>query len=558
MSGRRAAPRRHEVRRAGVWLLAAMLALTAAAGAAAAAAAAAATESLVFGSFRSEANARGWAQTLDGRLDADFRVERVHRDDGVWWRVRTGPLTAEAMDALSSNARAQGLSIWVVRGTLERPSTITASTAAESIDPVPEPAAAGTRPPVAAASRPARRAAAADAGRDDGGMRSYTDFDLGLQSRAYRQRGLFGQSRFQPSFSARLEYQASWNDDRSTFKAVPFVRVDAEDDERTHADLREFYYTRVGPDWELHVGARQIFWGVTEFNHLVDIVNQTDLVEDIDTEEKLGQPMVQLSLVRDWGIVDLFLLTGFRERTFPGDDGRLRLPVEVDTDDAWYASGAGRNRIDGAVRWSHHLGPLSLGIHHFSGTSRDPRFTPVADGGGVMLRPAYHVIDQTGIDAQAIFGDWAWKLEALTRSGDGDRYHAVTAGFERTLVGVLGTRSDLGVVVEYMYDQRDELAHNTLFEHDLAVGARWRANDLADTTALLGVIQDVRTDEYLVSLEASRRLGESWQMSLEARLFGGADPLRAGAPLPVLLDGRVKSRALQRDDYLQLELTRYF
>jgi hypothetical protein len=145
MSGRRAAPRRHDVRRAGVWLLAAMLAVTAASGAAAAAAAATATESLVFGSFRSEANARGWAQTLDGRLDADFRVERVHRDDGVWWRVRTGPLTAEVMDVLSSNARAQGLSIWVVRGTLERPSTITASTAAESVGPVPEPA--GSRPP---------------------------------------------------------------------------------------------------------------------------------------------------------------------------------------------------------------------------------------------------------------------------------------------------------------------------------------------------------------------------------------------------------------------------
>lgn len=550
-----AATRRQRARRAGVAVLLGALAL-----ATMPAAGAAASDSLVFGSFRSEDNARGWARTLGGRLDAEFEVERVHRDDGVWWRVRTGALAPEALDALSASAREQGLSVWVVRGTLDRPATITASTEVESVDDprAPVAAAGNARVGVARTAEQGRRPVTARADAGAHGRTSYTDIDLGLQSRAYRQRGMFGQSRFQPSFSARLEYQTTWDDDRSAFKAVPFVRVDAEDHERTHADLREFYYTRVGPDWELHVGARQIFWGVTEFNHLVDIINQTDLVEDIDTEEKLGQPMVQLSLVRDWGILDLFLLTGFRERTFPGDDGRLRLPVEIDTDDAWYASGAGRGRMDGAVRWSHHLGPLSFGVHHFSGTSRDPRFTPVAGAGGVVLRPAYHVIDQTGIDAQAIFGDWAWKLEALTRSGDGDRYHAVTAGFERTLVGVLGTRSDLGVVVEYMYDQRDELAHNTLFEHDLAVGARWRANDLADTTALLGVIQDVRTDEYLVSLEASRRLGASWQMSLEARLFGGADALPAESPLPVLLDGRVKSRALQRDDYLQLELTRYF
>jgi hypothetical protein len=388
---------------------------------------------------------------------------------------------------------------------------------------------------------------------------AYADFDVGVQSRTYRQRGLDGQGRFQPSFSARMEYRRSWDDERSSFTAVPFLRVDGEDGERTHADLREFYLTRVGADWELHLGARQVFWGVTEFNHLVDIINQTDLVEDIDGEDKLGQPMAQLSLVRDWGIVDLYLLTGFRERTFPGDDGRLRLPVPVATDEAVYVSGAGRHRVDGAVRWSHHIGPLSIGLHHFSGTGRDPVLRPlVAADGRVLLRPEYHVIDQTGIDAQAIVGDWAWKLEALTRSGDGERYHAYTAGFERTLVGALGSRGDLGLVVEYMHDQRDERAHNTLFEHDLALGTRWRANDMADTTALLGVIWDVDTDEYLISLEASRRLGATWQASVEARLFGGADPLDTAMPLPVMLDGSIKSRALQRDDYLQVELTRYF
>lgn len=518
-------------------------------------AASAVAESLVFGSFRSEANAAGWAEELNRRFDREFHVERVHRDDGVWFRVRTAALQPQALQRLRDAARAQGLSVWVSRGALERPATITASTAAEQ-QPEPAQAPAAEAAPVVSARPPQ----SATAERERAPLaRGYTDVDLGLQSRAYRRSGLDGQGRFQPSLSARLEYRRSWNDGRSEFKAVPFARLDAEDRERTHADLRELYYTRIGPDWEVHVGARQIFWGVTEFHHLVDIINQTDLVEDIDGEEKLGQPMVQLSLVRDWGILDLFLLTGFRERTFPGDDGRLRLPLPIDTDDAWYASGAGRKRIDGAVRWSHHLGPLSFGVHHFSGTGRDPRFALVTDAGGdAYLRPEYHVIDQTGVDAQAIFGDWAWKLEALRRSGDGERYHAVTAGFERTLVGALGTRADLGLVVEYMYDERGTRAHNTLFENDLALGLRWQANDLADSTALLGVIWDVDTDEYLVSLEASRRLGAAWQASLEARWFGGARALRPDMSLDEMLGGRVKSRALQRDDYLQLELTRYF
>jgi hypothetical protein len=381
---------------------------------------------------------------------------------------------------------------------------------------------------------------------------------VGVQTRAYRQRGLQGQDRLQPSLSVRLEYHRSWDDDRSSLTFTPFARLDAVDGERTHADVRELYWTRVGDQWEAHVGVRQIFWGVTEFHHLVDIVNQTDLVESIDFEDKLGQPMAQLSLVRSWGILDLFLLAGFRERTFPGEDGRLSGLLPVDADGARYAANAGRDRLEGAVRWSHHLGPLSLGLHHFSGTGRDPRLLPVRERERVVLVPEYHGIDQTGLDAQAIFGDWAWKLEAISRSGDGDRYQAWTAGFERTLVGVLGSRADLGLVVEYMHDQRDRAAHNTLFEHDLALGARWRANDLADSGALLGVIWDVETDEYVLSVEASRRLGPAWTAVLEGRVFGGVAEPDAATPAAELLDGDVKSRLLQQDDYLQLELTRYF
>ena len=69
----------------------------------------------------------------------------------------------------------------------------------------------------------------------------------------------------------------------------------------------------------------------------MDIINQTDQVDQVDGEEKLGQPMINLSLVRDWGIVDLFVLPGFRERTYAGEEGRPRTPLPV-SDDAVYES----------------------------------------------------------------------------------------------------------------------------------------------------------------------------------------------------------------------------
>jgi hypothetical protein len=387
----------------------------------------------------------------------------------------------------------------------------------------------------------------------------FTDVELGMQARVFAEDGTDGQQELQPSVSARLEWQRSWDDDRQSFTATPFARIDGEDDERTRFDLRELYWSRVGENWEVNVGARQVFWGVTEFKHLVDIVNQSDLAENVDGEDKLGQPMVHVSLVRESGILDLFLLTGFRERVFPGEDGRLRWSVPIDTDDARYESGAEEQRVDAAVRWSQHRGPLSYGIYHFSGTSRDPLFGLAVDAGGqVELVPVYPVIDQTGLDAQLVAGDWAFKLEAITRSGFGERFAAANAGFERTLVGVLGTRSDVGLVVEYMYDERDEDAFDTLFEHDLALGTRLSFNDAADTQALAGLILDDETHERVWSLEASRRLGDSWMLALESRVFAGADSLHADDPLAERLLPADRSAPFQRDDYLQFEVTRYF
>jgi hypothetical protein len=387
----------------------------------------------------------------------------------------------------------------------------------------------------------------------------YADVDIGLQARGFADAGMDGQDRFQPSISARLEWQRTWDDDRQSFTVTPFARVDGDDDERTRFDLRELYWSRVGENWEVNVGVRQVFWGVTEFKHLVDIVNQTDLAENVDGEDKLGQPMVHVSLVRESGILDLFVLTGFRERVFPGEDGRLRWSVPIDTDRARYETGAEDHRVDGAIRWSQHRGPLSYGIYHFSGTSRDPLFGLAVDAGGaVKLVPLYPVIDQTGLDAQLVAGDWAFKLEAITRSGFGERFAAANAGFERTLVGVLGTRSDLGLVVEYMYDERDEDAFDTLFEHDLALGTRLSFNDAADTQALAGFIVDHETRERVWSLEASRRLGDSWMLALESRVFAGADSLHADDPLAERLLPGERSAPFQGDDYLQVEVTRYF
>ncbi len=357
-------------------------------------------------------------------------------------------------------------------------------------------------------------------------------------------RGALQPDQYQSNFSLAVqpEYFRAWSDGTQLFKFTGFLRIDREDDERTHWDIRELTWIKVGEDHEWRVGVRKVFWGVTEFVHLVDIVNQTDYVEDPDADEKLGQPMVNLALVRDWGTLDLFALLGFRERTFPCPDCRFQTDPPVDPDKAVVED---ETRVDWAVRWSHFFGDWDIGAYYFNGISRDPSITPGTDLDAVTLTPLYELIDQVGVDIQATKGDWLWKLEGYRRAGQGSTFSAATGGFEYTFVRVFDTSLDVGAVVEYMWDERDRQAL-TPYENDVGFGARLTFNDTQSTELLLGAIVDAGRGSRVWQLEASRRLGDLWTLDVEGRAFQDIPPD------DFFLYG------LRNDDFIRLELRRYF
>lgn len=325
----------------------------------------------------------------------------------------------------------------------------------------------------------------------------------------------------------------------------PFARLDSADKERSHADIREFNYLHVGDSWELRLGLGKVFWGACEFVHLVDIINQTDLVESLDGEEKLGQPMVNFSLVRHWGVVDVFLLPYFRQRTFPGTKGRLRSSLVVDTDHPLYESGSEELHQDVALRYSNSLAAIDFGLSFFKGTSREPFLTPSLDRRGeIVLLPYYEQISQTALDLQGVFGSWLVKAEAFYRSGYGRDFAAATFGFEYTLVGIFDSSLDLGLLCEYVFDDRQE-DRAALFNNDLMAGMRLAFNDIASSQLLLGIVQDLNHSSRLLTVEAGRRLNDYFHLNLEAALF---------------MDGAVGTvdSDLSDDDFIKLELVYYF
>lgn len=351
------------------------------------------------------------------------------------------------------------------------------------------------------------------------------------------------------SFSLQPEFYYRQENSRNSFVFEPFLRKDENDDERSHADIRELYWHVVKENWELKTGINKVFWGKTETSHLVDIINQTDGVENIDGEDKLGQAMLNLTLIQNWGFLDFFVLPGFRERNFPDRAGRpILTPLPVSQTDVIYESSEKNRHVDFAARWSHTIGMWDLGVSHFSGTSREPRFDLNAitlnNQGQTELIPIYDQIEQTGVDLQVTREAWLWKAEIMHRAGQAARFTALAAGFEYTFVGIFESSADIGVVVEYLYDGRDKLAP-TPFEDDLSIGARLALNDIQSSEALFGIITDIGNQSISYFVEARRRIAHHYKLNIEWR---GATNVDVNDLL-----------VLQKhNDLLQIELAYYF
>lgn len=433
--------------------------------------------------------------------------------------------------------------------------------ASPAVAPSTEPAAAAA-PTVVAEAAPASPAAEEGPAFDDGAFadRSFAEagaagglFDgvsvngyVEAEGRVFAQDSRDGGQKNQTaSVAAEPSVTYAWNGGRQAITFTPFARLDANDGERSHVDIRELKWVGAFDRLEVRLGIDKVFWGVVESQHLVDILNQDDLLEDIDGEDKLGQPMATLSYDSDLGLFSAYIMTYFRERKFPGPDGRPRGPLLIDTSQTHYQGGHDKWHVDWALRWSHAMGPLDVAVSHFHGINRDPAFIPGLNGNGVaVLVPLYNLIDQTGLELQATFGGLLLKAEAIRRAQPGENQIAAIAGFEYTAFNILSGSSDLGVLMEYLWDERGRNPDNP-FEDDLFAGLRWTANDVADSTLLAGAIFDLDTKTKFVNIEASRRFGSHWKLSIDARLLLSVP---AADPLYPFTD----------DDFVQVKLQRYF
>jgi len=354
-----------------------------------------------------------------------------------------------------------------------------------------------------------------------------------------------GQERWNSSVAAQVTFETFWDYSDEWIVVEPFARWDQNDGNRSHFDLREAKYARVDGNWEFRIGMDKVFWGVTEAVHLVDIINQTDFVENIDGEEKLGQPMVMVSSIWDFGTVTGYLLPYFRERTFASMSGRPSFDIPVDETQTRYESGAEEHHLDFALRYSNTLGDWDVGLAYFQGTNRNPVLTPGLNAKGEpVLIPYYVQTKRVSTDIQATKGAWLYKFEGFFQDQLDEGNFQATGGIEYTFYGIFETANDLGLVAEYVWDDRGANNQNP-FANDVFTGLRWTANDVSSTAILAGTTVDLDTQALGLTLEAERRFGADYFVSLEARFF---EDIPTSDPL----------YSYENDDFLQLRIARYF
>jgi hypothetical protein len=131
------------------------------------------------------------------------------------------------------------------------------------------------------------------------------------------------------------------------------------------------------------------------------------------------------------------------------------------------------------------------------------------------------------------------------RDGVTHRFAAAVGGFEYTLYQVAESAADVGLLLEYQYDDRNEFEPVTIADNDVFVATRLAFNDVQDTAVLAGVSYDTDTGETFLNIEAERRFGQNWFGEMRLRAFSGAKPGDS-------------TYFLKKDDYVQLSISRYF
>ena len=315
--------------------------------------------------------------------------------------------------------------------------------------------------------------------------------------------------------SVEVKIDAFHDFDESRIVGEFIVREDEKDSGRRITEARQAYFRTPFAGFDVFLGNRQEFWGKAESKNVVDLINQSDAAANEGKSGKLGALSISAERYVDIGDLQLWYISGFREKTFNDSDAHPSSGLTVNS--AQYARKDGKDADDFAVRLSSFAGDWDLAGSIFYGTARDPILTVAV--GGKALNPYYALQKSIGLEAQYTGDATLLKWESLhgTQSSliGTHNFSAAVAGIEYTYYRSFETKLDIGLIGEVQHDDRPQAADNQFG----VAGVRLVFNDIADSNILFLLSADSKMDQSIVSLEASQRINDVTSVKLTSQFY---------------------------------------
>ena len=288
------------------------------------------------------------------------------------------------------------------------------------------------------------------------------------------------------------------------------IRKSLNDNGKDIVEPRQLFLSKTFGNIDAYLGYRHAFWGVAESRNLVDLINQQDMAAGISPDNKLGAPSISIETYLGSGELQYWYIPRFRERTF--NDANAHPGFGIPVSPAQFAHVKGSKASDKALRYANSIGDIDYALSMFDGTVREPLIR-VNEMGGII--PYYERTRSIGLELQYTGDSILYKLESLTGTQGEEFFNAVVLGTEKIVYSVFETQWDMGLIIEYQYDDRAQ----ALIDRIITSGVRLTANDEFDTSLLVLYTVDANSNQSLFGLEASRRLRSGMTLDLNYSLY---------------------------------------
>ena len=373
-------------------------------------------------------------------------------------------------------------------------------------------------------------------------------------------------------------FEGSYRQSEWEARVRGFGRADYYDPKRNIAAAEEAFVQYRKGDWRVRLGADIVNWSATEAFHPADTLNARNFDSDIESFEKIGEPMLAVQWTPSEGTaLQLFLMPFYLQSAFPSPRSRLNFAapgVNLQGKEKLFDRNGqftdSRTGAQAALRLMQTIGKAELSLYamqHMDKLQPMPALD-LATGQPALV---FQTTRQAGITYQQAFENgvlakletaYTWFLRpsdpAATAAANQlafatepfpNRNHSqIAGGFEYTIEH--GWGSSTLILEAEAISGVDQVYWPTLsfFPRDVLFGYRL-AFSTADSRAIRAayVVNWDQPAQKFFNLAYEQRIGDSYTLRAGYRAFAGRD-----VPQPIGFD------ALARGDHVFVTLVRHF